>query len=375
VVVAVATELRKETMQRRIYFIAGLALAVMSPLTRAAVLADDRAEAMYHSYDGGGVEVTGPALLVRKSLGSSFSASASYYVDSISGASIDVVTTASPYKEKREETGLGLEYLYQNSLMTLSYTNSEESDYLASSLNFDVTQDYFSGMTTVNLGYSRGEDTVGRNDDPTFSRSIDRWQYRIGLTQILTKKMLFSINYEGISDSGYLNNPYRVARVASTTVPERYPSTRSSHATSFRWITYLEPRSSVRAEYRHFWDTWDINGATTELGYSRYFASRWLGEAYLRYYKQDSASFYSDNFQVEMAYMARDKELSTFTSKAIGVKASYQLAKNPSYFQKITLNVSLERVRFDYDNFTDTRDGQLYSFDAFVEHLYLSLWF
>jgi hypothetical protein len=59
-----------------------LGLAAVAP--RAAVLPEDLAEIMYHSYDGGGVEVNGPALRVRKGFAKDFSAAATYYVDSIS---------------------------------------------------------------------------------------------------------------------------------------------------------------------------------------------------------------------------------------------------------------------------------------------------
>ena len=54
---------------------------------QAATLPDDAAEIMFHSYDGGGVEVTGPALELRKSFARDFSASVNYYIDSISAVS------------------------------------------------------------------------------------------------------------------------------------------------------------------------------------------------------------------------------------------------------------------------------------------------
>ena len=55
-----------------------------------------------HLYRGGGVTADGPALLVRKSIADKVSLSGSYYVDAVSNASIDVVTTASPFKETRK---------------------------------------------------------------------------------------------------------------------------------------------------------------------------------------------------------------------------------------------------------------------------------
>ncbi len=82
---------------------------------------------MSHVYNGGGVTATGPALLVRKSLADKVSLSGSYYVDSVSNASIDVVTTASPFKEKRTAYGLGVDYAARDSLITLSAVRAARS--------------------------------------------------------------------------------------------------------------------------------------------------------------------------------------------------------------------------------------------------------
>ena len=75
----------------------------------AAVLAPDRADILYHAYEGGGVEVNGPSVLVRKNIGSSVSAFGNYYVDNVSSASIDVVTQsgARAYTEERTEYSVG----------------------------------------------------------------------------------------------------------------------------------------------------------------------------------------------------------------------------------------------------------------------------
>jgi len=187
--------------------------ALVASGAEAADLPEDQADLMYHSYIGGGVVANGPAALVRKSVGNSVSVNAAYYVDMVSNASIDVVTTASPYRERREERRAGLDYVYRDALLSVSGTNSREPDYTASSANIDLSQDLFGGMTTLNLGYSRGWDTVGKARDPSFSRQANHWQYRLGMTQILTPRWLVSANVEAISDSGYLGSPYRAARV------------------------------------------------------------------------------------------------------------------------------------------------------------------
>ena len=82
---------------------------------------------MFHVYDGGGVTATGPALLVRKSLADTVSLSALYYVDAVSNASIDVVTTASPFKETRTAYDLGVDYVVRDAQMSLSATAQQRA--------------------------------------------------------------------------------------------------------------------------------------------------------------------------------------------------------------------------------------------------------
>ena len=134
----------------------------------AVTLPEDRAEALFHVYDGGGVTATGPALLVRKSLFDKVSLSGSYYVDMVTNASIDVITTASKFKENRTEYGFGLDYAYRDALLNLSVSSSKEPDYQADGFSIDAAQEVFGGMTTTRLGFSRGKDQVGKKGDCGF---------------------------------------------------------------------------------------------------------------------------------------------------------------------------------------------------------------
>lgn len=334
---------------------------------------------MFHAYDGGGTKVNGPALLVRKSFADKVSVYGSYYIDNISGASIDVVTTASPYKDQRTERTVGVDYLRQNSLISLSLINSVENDYLADTVNLNASHEMFGGMTTVTMGYSQGKDTVKRVDTD-FRDGIDRYQYRLGLSQVLTKTLLASLNFEAVAEDGYLNNPYRAARLLGTVVPERYPRTRESQAIALRVAKGFGAddgalRSSVHVSTRYFSDTWEITANDLEIGYQRRFSQQWLSEFRYRYYHQNAASFYRDNFTSEMAYMARDKELSTFRSHTLGAKFARTLWDQGETMKKSTLNIAYDHIRYNYDDFTDVRNGQLYAFDANVVQLFWSLWY
>ena len=206
------------------------ALWLLTASALAAVLPEDRLDVLRHAYDGGGMDIKGPSVLVRKSFADKVSVRANYYVDKVSAASIDVVTSASPYSEERTEKSVGIDYLAGKAIYSLSYGNSEESDFEANSVHFDMSQDFFGDLTTLSLGYSKGWDEVFRTGDNSFAEEADRQHFRIGLSQVLTKNLIGSIGHELITDEGYLNNPYRSVRYLTSPnsysfEPERYPNT------------------------------------------------------------------------------------------------------------------------------------------------------
>jgi hypothetical protein len=312
---------------------------------------------------------------VRKSLFDRVSLSGQVYVDAVSNASIDVVTTASPFKETRTAYTLGATGLVRDATVSLSYDQSREPDYNANTFAVDATQDVFGGMTTVALGFSRGRDDVGKKDIGFFDQAT-HWQYRAGVTQILSPRWLASVNLEAVNDEGYLGSPYRAARVFGATIPERVPRTRSSRAIKLRAIGDVggegAPRTAVRAELRHYWDNWDIRAETLELGASRYLGERWLADLSLRWYTQTKALFYSDNAPAETLYLSRNRQLSTFTEVGIGGKVTYAFDGPVVSKYNLRLTGAYEFKQFRFSDFTDVRSGEKYSYNAHVLQVYVA---
>jgi len=367
-----------------------LLLAIYANPAWCGVLPDDRADALYHSYDGGGVEVTGPSILVRKGDAKNFSLSANYYADSISSASIDVVTQGSPYSEQRNQWSGSIDYLHADTTMSLGYSNSDESDYTADTYNVSLSQTMFGALTTVTLGYSRGFDDVFDNTQSDFAETADHQNYHISLSQVLTKKMLLIVNYDAITDEGYLQNPYRNVLVLNDpddpaagfnfNTPENYPNTRTSNAVSVSVLHYLPYRASVRANYRYYTDDWDIDAHTAELGYTHPLRDKWILELHYRFYTQSDADFYADVFQYpsQQNFMARDKELSKFKDHTVGFAVSYNLLEDGwGFVDRATLNFKYDHLWFNYDNFTDITKSDFpeYEFDADVMQLFFSAWY
>jgi hypothetical protein len=355
------------------------------------VLPDDRGDVLYHRYEGGGVTIDGPSVLVRKQAGKSLSFVGNYYLDMVSSASIDVITTASPYTEEREQWSLGMDYLRGNTTMSINYVSSVESDFDASTYAFSVSEDMFGDMTTLTLSYAYGEDIVGRSDDPGFRRDNTRQHYGVGLTQILTRNLITTLNFETVTDEGFLNNPYRSVRYLDpgsargfSFEPELYPETRTSNALGLRARYFLPYRAALEGEYRFYTDTWEIEAHTASLTYVHPWGP-FTFEGKFRYHDQTGAAFFRDIFPRSEAtnFRGRDKELSPLTSYTLRGKVSYEFLdpnKGWGIFKRGTLNFSLDHLFIEYHEFRDITSGSLgdealYELTANVYQIFVSFWY
>jgi predicted porin len=210
------------------------------------------------------------------------------------------------------------------------------------------------------------------------------------LSQILSKNSLLNVNWETVTEEGYLNNPYRSYRIKDTSLlgysyeleNQKYPRTRTSNALAFRLKYFLPYRAALSSEYRYFHDTWGISASNIEIGYTHPLKENWIFDVRYRYYTQNAALFYSDLFTEEKTYMGRDKELSSYRDQTIGLGVSYEFKPEQwSFIDRGSLNLSLDYIRFDYNDFRDVTAGgpageePLFSFSANVIKAYLSIWY
>lgn len=372
------------------------------PTAAAGVLPEDRADVLYHRYEGDRVVVEGPSVLLRKKVGDKVSVVANYYLDMVSSASIDVLTTASPYTDERTQMSLGVDYLRGKTTYSIGYIDGDESDYLARTAYLSISQDMFGDLTTVAIGFRRGMNDVFRNvkdpvtgarrRDPTFGEEMDSRAWNASLTQVLTRDLIGVLSYELVTDEGYLNNPYRQVRFADPTAPrgfsfapEVYPRTKTSSAASAR-LKYSLPwwRAAVDGSYRFYSDTWGVRAQTLQLGYAQPVFGNWLIDARYRYYTQDAADFYRDLFprRNTLNFQGRDKELSTFTGHTIGLGATLQFrVDRMPWLEKGTVNLRYDYMMMKYDDFRDITAGgragaePLFELDASVVQFFVSAWF
>src|SRR4051812_3127598 len=173
-------------------------ITCLAGITHAGVLPEDRADILYCRYDGGGVTINGPSVLVRKSIGEHVSVAANYYIDMVSSASVDVETSASPYDDERTQSSLSVDFLHGKSTYSLGYVNSDESDYQAKTMFGSVSHDMFGDLTTISFAYKLGQNDVFRNvkiddvkvNDPAFAETMESKSFSVGISQIITKNLI-----------------------------------------------------------------------------------------------------------------------------------------------------------------------------------------
>jgi hypothetical protein len=377
-----------------------LTLCVCTAPVIGGVLPEDRADVMWHYYNGGDITVEGPSVLIRKKVGDSLSFTLNYYEDMISSASIDVKLSASPYHEKRTQWSGGVDYLHGKTMYSAGAITSKEPDYLANTIYFSLAQDMFGDLTTLSLGYRRGWDQIFRDikvngdivNDPTFHERADHRGYSASLSQILSRNTIASLNYELTTDEGYLANPYRKIRYLSpgqgegfTLADQVYPNTRTSNAASISVKHYLPWRAAITGQYRFFRDTWGIVANTFEVDYTQPWHN-WIFDGTLRYYHQTSADFYSDLFPRAdyQNFMARDRELANFETYTAGLGAAYQFhVPGAPWISRSTANIHVEHFLASYNDFRNALlapeygagNEPLYRLNANVMTLFLSVWY
>ncbi len=267
--------------QRILGRIAVVAAFLLVRATSADVLPDDRADLFYSKYSGGGMDITGESVLVRKKFTEDFALEGSYFVDKVSGASIDVLSQASQIKDTRKQKSATVEYVHDKTTYSLTYMDSVERDYKSNTVNFSLKQNMFGDLTTMTLGYAYTHDGVGENNGTAFVPVIawlghaETRSYDVGLSQILTKNFIAGLDVNVITDEGYLANPYRSVRYVDTGNPKGYslasqvyPDTRTSTAVRREAKYYLPYRAAITGSYRYFNDTWGLVGNTYELDYT-----------------------------------------------------------------------------------------------------------
>ena len=328
-----------------------------------AAHADSVSSVVYVRADSDRTVVVSPRAHLEHELDARSRLDLSYAADIWTSASVDVRAMATvPVTEQRDELDLSLSHEWQDVLLSASYRYSVENDYVSHGASLNGQLDLAQNNTTIAVTVFGFSDKVGRSGDASFSRNLRTLGARGTLTQILDERSLVQLTYEFGILEGYQASPYRFVGIGGSgfgcegtqvCLPEHLPSSRRRHALALLARRALGERVSVGANYRFYFDDWQLRSHTLSAELS------WMptdqAELLLNYrvYLQTGVYFYSPvypSYLGRSGYTTRDREQSPMRDHRLGVEWIQTLWMD-SASARLRLHTSLGGVLFKYENF------------------------
>lgn len=258
-------------------------------------------------------------------------------VDIVSAASVNAIDIMSHASGVNEAIGVEL----------TSRFDVTHDDQLLTRLTWHEEEPFGSG--SFGLGYTRSladdNATLGVSGQATFDRfdflqrNGDRYGRRnrttvngnLSFSQLLSATTVFDANYGLTYQEGTLQTTYNSVPLASglARTDEIFPHSRTRHALEARVAQHLPAtRTTLRAAYRYYFDSFELSAHTLELELHQYLAPRFLARGSYRYYTQTGVDFFTTAFAAESTGMTTlprtaDSDLARFHGSEFGFKLQW----------------------------------------------------
>ena len=246
-----------------------------------------------------------------------------------------------PLGEKYEFTvggGVSSEYDYRS--LTLSstvsrYLNSKNTKLsLGASLELDASDPVG--------GAPQGFDTMNAKlpADKALGKTVQ--DFLIGLSQVMSRRLIVQANYSIGSSHGYMTDPYKLL---SEVLPEanvnagdstgvyyyeKRPDARTKNSLYVGAKYHLLKLGILSGSYRYFWDSWHVHSHTFGVDYDLPLGPKWHAGLDVRYYLQSKADFYRP-FLIQgealPSYASADYRLGDMDAITVGAKVGKKLGE------------------------------------------------
>ncbi len=281
-----------------------------------------RASMEFASYnDSDHVTVVTPSIALGIDNVSGAALRATYLVDIVSAASVDIVSTASSrWKEVRHAGTISADYKPHDFGVSVGTSVSSEPDYLSYGAHAIVTKDFDEKNWTLFFGYGFSHDIIGRCGDygtctpfSVFSRSLDRGSFDGGVDFVIDRESLASITTDVIIENGDQSKPYRYVPMfapdVAPTIPngasidmvnqlrlaerpaEQLPLSRRRLAVTGRYAHRMDA-STLRLEERLYDDSWGLMASSSDVRWIFDLGRRFEIWPHVRFHAQNSVSFW-----------------------------------------------------------------------------------
>ena len=243
-----------------------------------------------------------------------------YLVDVVSAASVDIVSTASTkWVEVRNAGSAEGSLKVGDATFGASGVFSSEPDYTSLAGGGTLTVDLLDKNVTPFLGLSYGQDQVGRTGLPlAYWRKKEILSGQLGVTFVVDRSTISSLQSEVIQETGYIAKPYRYvplfAPAEASSIPagasisqvnaarlnvraaEEVPSARHRFAITSRLGRRFDA-ATLRLDERGYADSWGMFASTTDLRFIFEFGRRLTLWPHLRFHVQNQVVFWQRTYE------------------------------------------------------------------------------
>lgn len=255
---------------------------------------------------------------------------------------------------------------------------SREKDYQSVGVNAKVTTDLVQHLFTVSAGGAFNDDSVfpvggtpiGLSDGSEVSNKSNSKRVKsvlLGVSRVLTRRWIVSVDGTRTYETGYLTEPYKVISLVSPfnglpvrQLTDNRPSSRTRSSALLSSVYHLS-EDVVYASYRYYTDTWDVRSNTYDLRYRHDLSEGWFLEPHVRYYRQSAASFYTIGLSTILRppdFATADYRLGRLSTLTLGANLGFRLGGSPSQW-----TLRAEYIRQKEDNPQSNEFGVQSKFD------------
>jgi hypothetical protein len=328
----------------------GAAIAAVSLIPTANRAQSNELNVQFHAFqDTRSVSVLSPTIDFTKEVSERTSLAANFTVDAISAASDSCARChRDGVNNQRIAAGLTAARKMHDLKLSVGGAYSREKFYRSTTLLTSLSRDFLHGNATLAAGY-----TFSVNQPILHPTQQIRNQYGnsayLSFTRTLSKTTIAQAGYELGQVNGYQDNPFLRAKVGDAMILGHVPDTRSRHSLSARLRQALPADTYLEADFRQYFDSWQVGSSAVTVGASHQFTPQWLGRFSYRWYDQSGASFFQPQyFSPAPEFFTADFRLEPFTSGlysgSVSVTPHRSLLGLPA---GAALTVQYERYRAD----------------------------
>ena len=226
---------------------------------------------------------------------------------------------------------------------------SREKDYQSIGFNGKVSADVMRRLFTISAGGGVNHDSVfpvggtpiGLTTGTIVSTAANAKTVTnifAGVSHVMTRRWLMSIDASRTFENGYLTEPYKLVSVMNraTGAPiealtDNRPSTRDRTAVQVSSVYHLT-QDVMYSSYRYYTDSWQVRSHTLDLKYRHDLSDTNYVEPLVRLYTQTKASFYTIGLlqgDSLPAFATSDYRLGALRTVTVGGTFGFQFDDTP----------------------------------------------